>query len=491
VKTTTLAYFVSSISLACVSLQAAPKLIHSSDLLNAHVYKLDNGLTVYLSKNSQSPNVYAEIAVRCGSYHDPKHATGLSHYLEHLMFKGSKSIGTTDFAKEKVHLDKITELYEKHKLETDPEKRKEIYKEINAESKLSAKFAIANDLDRMYKKIGGSGVNAHCSKEETVYKVNVPSNQIENWARIESERFSNPIFRLFHTELETVYEEKNRALDTDSRLVFNTIQNNLYPNHPYGESTLGKTEHLKNPSIKDIYSHFNTYYVPNNMAVIIAGDIEIDNTLKLIDTHFSSLKPKPLPNVKPHKLETIKGVKRVTVEFESDESVVMAWRTTPTQHPDTAALRMLDMILDNQVAGLINLNLSQAQKVRSAGSYPYTLSQAGAQYLYAYPREGQSLDELETLLLEQLQLVKDGAFEDWILPAIRTTLKINDEKSAESNTERVETMRDSFIANETWNYTVQEQARYAKVTKEDIVRVANKYFKDDYVVVRLTKGNPL
>ena len=213
---------------------SAPQLIHDADAMQVKVYRLDNGLTVYLSRNTQTPRFYAEVAVRAGRLTDPSDNTGLAHYLEHLMFKGSQKMGTLDYQKEKPHLDKITELYEQHTRETDPEKRKLIYQKINEASKLAAQYAVANDIDRIYKAMGGTGVNAHTHYEETIYKVDLPANQLERWVKIEHERFSNPVFRLFHTELESVYEEKNTSLDNGKRRFSEAVAKLLYPDHPYG-----------------------------------------------------------------------------------------------------------------------------------------------------------------------------------------------------------------------------------------------------------------
>ena len=244
------------------------------DPMKVHIYKLDNGLTVYLSENHETPRFYAEISVRAGSKMDPADATGLAHYLEHLLFKGTTKLGTLDHEAEKAHLQKITELYEQHFAEQDPEKRKEIYAEINRVSQEAAAFAIANEIDKVYNDMGGHALNAHTWHEETVYKVGLPANRLEQWATIESERFSAPVFRLFHTELEAVYEEKNRALDSKERLIHDAVYAALFKQHPYGQQpTIGTTEHLKRPSLIKIRDYYDRFYVPNNMAISISGDI--------------------------------------------------------------------------------------------------------------------------------------------------------------------------------------------------------------------------
>ncbi len=470
---------------------AAPRLIHDYDPMQVRIYRLANGLTVYLTRNPSSPSFYAEITTRVGSYNDPDDCTGLAHYLEHLMFKGTKKIGTLDFKSEQPYLDNITQLYEQHFHEQDPDKRKKIYQKINQQAQLAAKFAVANDIDRIYKFMGGSDINAHTSYHETTYKVQLPSNQLERWAIIESERFSDPIFRLFHTELEAVYEEKNQALDSSDSRLNEELVRRLYPNHPYGSRTvLGNTEHLKRPSIKRIYQYYRKYYVPGNMAIFISGDIDIDSTIKLINQHFGKWTPKPVPHSTPKTPSLVTQKQQFSIPDEGDESITLAWRTVPISHPDGPALDVLDMILNNSYAGLIDLNLVQSQKLFSAGSFPENLNQAGAEYLWAYPREGQSLDELEALLISQIERIKQGKFDDWLLPAIVSDFKSSTQLLYESNISRVELMRDSFISRRDWNSWVQYNTKIAAVTKQDVIRVANKYFNGNYISARIVKGKP-
>ena len=452
------------------------------DLMNVHIYRLSNDLMVYLTENKETPRFYAEISVRAGSKHDPHNATGLAHYLEHLLFKGNREMGTLDYESEKPYLDKITALYERHFAETDEDTRKEIYAEINRISQEAARFAIPNEIDKVYKAMGGGALNAHTWHEETVYKVSLPKNRLRQWAAIESSRFLNPVFRLFHTELETVYEEKNRSLDNKRRIIDNAVNDLLYKKHPYGQQpTIGTVDHLKNPSLKYIYNFFNTYYVPNNMAITISGNIDIEETIEIIDDAFSSWRPRILPRPGTWQEDPIDGVERTTVTYKGEEYALLAFRTAHNAHPDAETLKLIDMILDNSVAGLININLNQQQRVRQAGSYPTLLNDYGAQYLYGIPKEGQTLEEVEQLLLDQIEIIKQGEFEDWILPAIITDFKKEYKASLESNAARVGLMREAFLANTEWDHAVAEIKRMERITKDDVLRVANRYFSSNYI----------
>ena len=264
----------------------------SSDPMNVRIYTLDNGLKVYLSVNKEQPRIQTMIAVRVGAKNDPAETTGLAHYFEHLMFKGTEKYGTSNYEAEKPVLDQIEAMFELYRKSEDEAERKTLYAKIDSLSQEAAKYAIPNEYDKLVQSIGGDGCNAWTSYDETSYMSVIPSNQIENWAKIESDRFKNAVIRGFHTELETVYEEYNMSLPRDSRKMFDKFLGLMVPNHPYGQhSVLGKQEHLKNPSITNIKNYYKTYYVPNNMAICMSGDFDPDEVIKIIDAYFGDMTP--------------------------------------------------------------------------------------------------------------------------------------------------------------------------------------------------------
>lgn len=479
-----------------------------SDSMQVYIYRLDNGMTVYLTENHEIPRFYAEIAVRAGSQNDPPETTGLAHYFEHLMFKGSERLGTIDYSKEKELLDKIEELYEKYRQTTDVEEREKIYAEIDRLSQEASKYAVPNELDRVYKSLGGDKINAHTWIDETVYKVELPSGCLEHWAMLESDRFSAPVFRLFPTELETVYEEKNRSMDNRERVLLETVNKALYPDHPYGKQTvLGDPEHLKNPSLRNIKNFFQKWYIPENMAISISGDINIQETMGIVEKYFSNLKKsdkKEVENtdsketkqekksqkseenkicspVSSYCYEPLKDRVFVEMEFEGEPAVMLAFRTVPKIYPDSDKLLLIDMILDNAVAGLINLNLNQQQRVRRAGAFVMQINDLGIEYLFGVPKEGQSLEEVEQLLMEQVKLLYEGKFEDWLLPAIITDFRKIRERGRETNEGRVGELTEVFIAHENWEEHLKRIERLEKIKKAEIIETARKYFSQGYV----------
>src|ERR1035437_6674174 len=335
-----------------------------NDPLNSRIYKLDNGLTVYMTVYKNAPRIQTYIATRAGSKNDPKDATGLAHYLEHMLFKGTDKYGSKDYAKEKVELDKIESLFEVYRKTKDDGQRKIIYHQIDSVSGYASKFAIANEYDKMLSNIGAKGTNAYTWLEQTVYVNDIPSNQLDKWTTIESERFHNPVMRLFHTELEAVYEEKNRGLDNDRRKSREALMEGLFPNNTYGsQTTIGTIEHLKNPSLTEIKKYFNTYYVPNNMAICLSGDFDPDETIKLIDKKFSSWKSKPVPVYQPYIEKPIASPVVKEVLGPDAENVMLGYRFAGANTKEADMLMLLSKILSNGKAGLLDLNLNQKQKV--------------------------------------------------------------------------------------------------------------------------------
>lgn len=457
---------------------------------NVRIYILKNGLEVFLAQNFDAPRIQTFIPVKTGSNNDPADNTGLAHYLEHMMFKGTSKIGTQDWEKEKILLDKISDLYEQHKAEQNPEIKKEIYRKIDEVSQEASKFAIANEYDKAISSLGASGTNAHTWFNETVYKNIIPNNELEKWLKIEKERFSSLVLRLFHTELESVYEEFNRAQDNDSRLVNYELMDALFPTHPNGQqTTLGKAEHLRNPSMKAIHKYFEEYYVPNNYALVLVGDLDFDKTIRLIDQYFGSIPYRELP-VKEKIIEKpLTEIIKRTVHSPTTPRVQLAWRTDSYGSKEALLADILANILSNRgEAGLLDLNINQTQKMLWGQAYSLGLKEYGYFSLVAVPKESQTLDEAKDLMLEQLDLIKKGEFPDWMLPAIINDFKLQRMKALETAEGLAINLYDTYIKGRTWEQELNEMDDYAAITKEEIVNFANEFLKENYVIIYKEKG---
>lgn len=460
-----------------------------NDPLEVQEFTLDNGLRLLLSVNKKEPRVFTNIAVRSGSKQDPSDTTGLAHYMEHMLFKGTSKIGATNWEKEKVLLEKISDLYEEHRQTSDEEKRKAIYAEIDRISSEAAKLVAPNEYDKLTSSIGATATNAYTWVDQTVYVNDIPSNELERWMELESERFRMMALRLFHTELETVYEEFNINQDKDFRKVFKAIRKDLFPNHPYGtQTTIGSPEHLRNPSQKNIQRYFETYYVPNNMAIVLAGDFEPDQVVEWAEKYFGDYQPKPLPELHFDPAPERNSVTELEVEGQESPYVNIAWRFGDSQSDDLLYLTLLRHLLYNDKAGILDLELNQQQKVLEAEAWTWFYEDHSTFGLFGRPREGQTLEEVKDILLREVEKLKNGEFEDWLLEACIRDFKLNDIKANESNAARVGDMTQVFVLNFDWGRYCQRDEWMEQKTKADIQAFAQKHLKDNYVVVYKRHG---
>jgi predicted Zn-dependent peptidase len=464
----------------------------AGDPMNTRIYTLKNGLKVYLSVYKNEPRIQTYIAVKAGSKNDPADATGLAHYLEHMLFKGTDKFGTKDFAKEKPLIDKIEALYEVYRKTTDPEKRKKIYHEIDSISGVAATYAIANEYDKMTAAMGCRGTNAFTSVEQTVYVNDIPSNQMENWIAMEAERFRKPVLRLFHTELEAVYEEKNRGLDNDNNQAYEQLMAGLFQKHTYGtQTTIGTIDHLKNPSMTEINKYFYKNYVPNNMAICMSGDFDPDQAIKVIEAKFGGMEAKPVETFKfePEAPITKPIVKEVL--GPNAETVMMGFRFGGAGTKDADLAAMCALILSNGKAGLFDLDLNQGQKVLTSFTYFEGMKDYTALLMGGEPKEGQKLEDVSKLVLDEVEKLKKGEFADWLMPAIITDLKYAQTKDLEENQSRAIKMAMSFTTEKNWSETVNKINRLSKITKQEVMDFAKKNFGQNYVIVYKRLGeNP-
>jgi predicted Zn-dependent peptidase len=456
----------------------------AGDPMKARIYKLSNGLTVYMTVYKDEPRIQTFIPVKVGSKFDPHQTTGLAHYLEHMMFKGTDKFGTSNYTEEKVYLDKIINLFEVYRNTTDTEKRKQIYHQIDSISGLASQYAIANEYDKMVSALGARGTNAWTSVEQTVYTNEIPSNQLEKWLTIEAERFRHPVMRLFHTELEAVYEEKNISLDNDDSKLWEALNSGLFQKHPYGtQTTIGTIENLKNPSLKTLIKYRETYYVPNKMAICLSGDFDPDEAIKIIDEKFSSLPSEPVPPFVPPAEDPITHPIVKDVYGPDAEQVDIGYRFNGISSKDADMINLISEILSNGNAGLMDLNLNQSQKVLGSYADADLMKDYSEFVLNGKPKQGQTLEEVKDLLLPQIEKLKKGEFPDWLPGAVINNMKLQQTKSLESNRRRGYAFVRSFTEDIPWDVMVNKINNLAKISKSEIVEFANKNFKDNYIIV--------
>lgn len=461
----------------------------SNDPMQTRFYTLKNGMTVILSPTKKEPRMQVYIATKAGSKTDPADHTGLAHYLEHMMFKGTDRYGALDYSKEKPLLEKVDALYEEYNHTTDEAKRKEIYHRIDSTSGVAAKYAIANEYDKLMASMGAKGTNAFTSFEQTVYTEDIPANAVDKFLKVQYERFRSPVFRIFHTELEAVYEEKNRTLDNDNRKVSELLLSNLFKNHNYGkQTTIGTIEHLKNPSLLEIRKYYNTWYVPNNMGIIISGDFEPDEMIAKVDEYFSQLSSKKITpyTFNPEAPITAPVVKEVS--GPDAEFVAIGYRMPGVHAKDAILADITGQVLTNGRAGLFDLNLVKKQKLLRASASADILIDYGYMYLQGNPTTGQSLDEVKSLMLAEIENLKKGNFDDNLLTAIINNNKKGMMQQNDNYSSRARALMNAFTSEEDWKEDVDYIERLSAISKKDVMEFANKYFGDNYVAVYKRKG---
>ena len=460
------------------------------DPMATQCYTLSNGLKVFLSVNHQSPRITAHIAVRTGSRNDPPETTGLAHYLEHLMFKGTQSFGTSNYAAEKPLLDTIEARYEQYRRVTDPELRRVLYHEIDSISQLAAQYNIPNEYDKLMAGIGGQGTNAYTSTDVTCYTEDIPANEVDRWARIQADRFQNMVIRGFHTELEAVYEEYNIGIAQDQRKLFEALYAKMFPTHPYGtQTTIGTQEHLKNPSITNIKNYFNNYYRPNNVAICMAGDFNPDEVIAILERHFGNWKPNynlTRPEFAP--LKPLTAPVDTTIVGQEAEFLALGWRFAEGKSLQNDTLDVIGEMLSNGTAGLLDLNLNQPLKVMASGAYTDPMTDYSMLMLYGYPNEGQSLEEVRELMLGEIAKLRNGDFDDDLLVSVINNNKLNYLRALDSNRARTSQLVNAFINNVDWAQEVGKLDRMAGMTKQQIVAFANRYLNDNFVCVYKRMG---
>ena len=454
---------------------------------------LDNGLKVMLTENSESSNVFGVVAVRAGGKNDPADATGIAHYLEHVLFKGTDKLGTNNYEKEKILLDSIALLYEDLSIASDEITRNNIQSEINKLSVKAGDYAIPNEFDRLLSQMGGTDVNAFTTPDYTAYHNSFPSSQIEKWLEIYSHRFLNPVFRLFQSELETVYEEKNISMDDNINLLFEAVLKNIYKKHPYGQqSILGSVEHLKNPSLKKMYQFFNDYYVANNMVLSLAGNFDTESILPLIKEKFGRIKSGEVPKLANYVEDDFEQREFLEYKMTPIKLGGLVYRTPSSGSEEKIAFDLAMQILSNyEETGFFD-KLRDNDKLMAAQAIDLSFNDYGASIVLFIPKLiGQKLQSAENIVLYEISKLKNGEFSEEFLDAIKINKLKEFSLQWENNQNRALEMVNAFMLGKNWDeYYNNYYGTLTQIDKEEVVRVSNKYFGNNYLCFNSRMGSP-
>lgn len=460
-----------------------------SESLRIREHTLSNGLTVWLNEDHTQPKIFGAVVVKAGAKDSPN--TGIPHYFEHIMFKGTEKIGTIDYEEEKKYLDQIELKYDELSATSDPKERERIQLEINKLSRKAAAFVIPNEFDRLISRYGGTRLNAGTSYDYTVYFNTFSPQYIEQWAELNSERLVDPVFRLFQSELETVYEEKNMYSDAmGSQAIEKLTERYFYP-HPYAYPILGSTENLKNPRLSEMRKFFEAYYVASNMGLILSGDFKTEELLPVLEKTFSRIKEGKAPENNSVKLPAFKGREQIQVKFPVPVVKVMAlgFRGVPANHEDQVALNIAVSLLNNSNGTGFLDQLIVDRKLLSSMALNESLNEAGILGLMAVPKlVFQSYGSAEKMLWDAIGKIKRGDFSDEIFQSLKLEQKREYTSALEDINSRAQMMMKVYSQGKSWEEYVESVARIETLTKEDVVAAARKYFSDNYLYVKKKTG---
>ena len=459
--------------------------------LHVKQFTLENGLTVFLNPDNNANSTYGLVVVKAGSKNDPSDATGLAHYLEHLLFKGTTELGTTNYEKEKPFLDSIVYYYDLLGRTTDNIERKRIQKLINNQSVQSAKYANPTEFDKLIKSIGGTGLNAFTATDMTVYHNAFPGEQVEKWVELYAHRFQKPVFRSFQSELEVVYEEKNKGMDNPYQSLYEEVNKKLFKYHPYGtQTTIGTTEHLKNPSLSKMYKYFTDYYVPNNMAIVLSGNFDPISAKSAIEKYFASLVKKDVPVFPDYKISSFDKQEVLELNYTPINFGLVAYKTFPKGSKDELGFELCSKLLLNESqTGILN-QLKTEGKVLFITNVNLSYADDGA-YMISYgPKtNGLSFQEVEKHILDGIEKLKNGNFSDTNLLIIKQEIRRKKLQELESEYNRAMSLANLFTMGISWDDYLKKIERIDAISKEDIVKLAQRIFQENLLFVRSSVGN--
>lgn len=471
---------------ACCSYQSQAEDLNA---LKVKEYRLENGLTVWLNEDHSQPKVFGAVVVKAGAKDCPD--TGIAHYFEHMMFKGTDRIGTLDYESEKVLLDSIAMKYDELAMTEDTAARARLQKEINELSIRSSEYVIPNEFNRLINRFGGSGLNAATSYDATIYFNTFSPQYMVQWAEINSKRLINPVFRLFQSELETVYEEKNMYGDFIGGQVMDTLMARYFGPHPYAYPIIGSTKNLKNPRLTEMHKFFEDYYVASNMALILSGDFDAQQVMPILEKAFSRIRSGNAPKQEKVMLPPFNGRETMKVKFPIPfiKAMGLGFRGVSANHEDQVALNIAVNLLNNANGTGYLDKLMVEHKLMGALAINESMNEAGILAVAIMPKLLiQSYSSAEKMVWDEINRVKNGDFSDEMFNSLKLEQKRQYASSLENIDSRATIMMNLFSQGKSWNDYLNEVARIESITKEDVVRVAQKYFSNNYLCVTKSTG---
>ncbi len=459
-------------------------------------YKLDNGLTVFLCEDPDASSVHGRVVCRAGAVDEPAEFTGLAHYLEHVLFKGTDKIGALDWEKEKPLYEEIIRLYDELTAEKDEAKRLELIKAINEKSLEAAQYGATNDFSNLTEGYGGDGLNAFTSYDLTAYFNDFPASAMEKWLELNSERLLNPIFRAFQAELENVFEEYNMYQDELSTHQRVALFSKIYKGNPYERDVIGYPEHLKNPSLSALINFFKTWYVPNNMALILVGNFDAEATKPLIAEKFGRLVPKELPERPTHPRADFTGNKKYSEKMGYMPSIEWIFKGATQTSEDQIVLDfMLSLLNNSHATGLLDRlmldgTVSSAYVSADSRRIDGCILVSGVPYYDMQQRRFESDAQTKKLIFAEIDKIKNNQVPEWLFNSVKEQHLQQYKLMFEDMGSMVNILTYAYAYGQPVDYYLKQDEAIRAIKMEDVVACAKKYFNDTYMTISFTEGDP-
>lgn len=459
-------------------------------------YKLENGLTVLLWEDHDQPDVFGATVTRAGSIDEPATATGLAHYLEHMLFKGTETIGALDWEKEKPHYEHIIALYDTLAMTTDANEREAIQLKINEQSRLAAQYNATDEFSNLIQFIGGEGLNAATSYDMTYYHNSFPSYQMERWLTLYADRLTNPVFRGFQAELENVFEEYNMYSDNNGQHVTKFVNSEGNKGTPYERDIIGYPEDLKNPKLRQLIDFFHAWYVPNNMALILVGNFNTEEVKPLIEKIFGRMEAKELPARNQWTDTEYTKDQRFKARLGYYPMYIELYKGVKHGDKDELPLQFACQLLSNEMGiGLLD-ELQSENEFLGANASVRPAREMGRIQILAIPflntnsREYNSMKETESSVRKAMDKLLKGDVTDELFEAVRLNLSQSYDRSLEYSMSKSMMLLESFVYQIPLEEMLAEKEELNKLTKDQVIAVAKKYFTTPKKVFEISEGNP-
>ena len=468
------------------------------DRIVEHV--LDNGLKLLILERHEAPVFSFLTYVDVGGANEEVGNTGLAHMFEHMAFKGTRTIGTTEYGKEKAALEKVDRAVERLLAESrkgaqaDSTQLAQLDEAFKKAQEEAAGYVVSNEYGRIIEEAGGVGLNAGTGSDATMYLYSLPSNKLELWAFLESDRMAHPVLREFYKERDVVMEE--RRMRSESQPIGRLIEEFLaiaYKGHPYGQPVIGHMSDIEGLTRTEAKAFYRRHYTSSNMTTAVVGDVATDEVIELAEEYFSELptgpKPPPVETVEPPQL----GERRVVIEDPSQPLIVIGYHKPDARHPDDAVFDAITDIIGVGRTSRLYKSLVKEKKIAlQVGAFP---GFPGNKYpnlfvFYAFPAKDHTVEEMEEAIDAEIERIKTELVGEEELSGVKTRTRANFIRGLRSNSGMAGQL--TFFEGVTgdWRNLFKVVEQINAVTAEDIQRVANEYFqkKNRTVGMLVTKG---